>query len=73
VIDRFARAAKAWFAAVVAGTAVLELAVTIESDGGVGVTTGEWYRVFFAVIGSLAITYNVTNRPPVAQEVVPHA
>ena len=61
MIDRFARAAKAWFAAAVAGIAVLELAVTAESDGGIGVTQGEWIRVAAAAVGSLAITYNVSN------------
>ena len=63
MVDRFARAAKAWFAALVAGVAVLELAVTIKSDGGVGVTSAEWVRVLGAFVGSLAITYNVTNKP----------
>ena len=61
MIDKFARAAKAWFAAVVAGVAVLEMAVTVESDGGVGVTQAEWIRVLGAFVGGLAVIYNVSN------------
>jgi hypothetical protein len=62
VIDKLARAAKAWFAAVVAGIAVLELAVTTESDAGVGVTQAEWIRVLGAFVGALAVIYNVENK-----------
>lgn len=63
MIEKLAKAAKAWAAGVVAGAAVLELAVTESSDGGVGVTKEEWYRVIAAVLIAGLGTYNVANSP----------
>ena len=58
MIDKLARAAKAWLAAIVAGVGVLELAVADEV-----LTLSEGVRVAAAFFGALAIVYNVSNAP----------
>lgn len=65
MIDKFARAAKAWLGAIVAGVAALEVAVIDEV-----VTLSEGVRIAAAFFGALAIVYNVANKPEVPNVVV---
>jgi hypothetical protein len=58
MVSRFGRAAKAWFAAVVAGVGALEVALLDDV-----LTQAEVVRVVGAALGALAVVYNVTNEP----------
>jgi hypothetical protein len=57
VIDKFARAAKAWLGAIVAGVGALELALTDDV-----LTLREGVHVAGVFFGALVIVYNVTNQ-----------
>lgn len=65
MIDKFARAAKAWLGAIVAGIGALELALTDDM-----LTLREGVHVAGVFFGALVIVYNVTNKPVASKVVV---
>lgn len=48
--------------AVVAGLGILAVAVTVGSDGGAAITTGEWIQVAIAALAAIGV-YAIPNTP----------